>query len=96
MRTIRTKIKPQTKIKPMAKNKKSLSQKKNKPLGPKKKGPLGPCQSMILVQCEIFERLEDGKCSGRPIQTDSKLYTFTGVNFDECKKKTDEFLNKLN
>lgn len=55
-----------------------------------------PHQAVVLVKAEIMQRLPDGKVSGRPIKTISKLYTFTGMSPEECELKVNEFLERLN
>jgi hypothetical protein len=54
-----------------------------------------PHQAVILVRCEIYERLPDGRCTGRPAGYSSNIYTFFGKDFEDAKKQAETFLERL-
>ena len=62
----------------------------------RKKNENAPHQTIILIQAEVMERLHDGRVSGIPVDRSSKVYTITGKNYEDCKKQTEEVIQKIN
>jgi len=54
-----------------------------------------PHQAVILVRCEIYERLQNGQCSGRPVEKLSDLFTFIGQDVDDVRCQVEQFMEKI-
>ena len=61
----------------------------------KEHNPKAPHQAVILVTTEIMERLHDGRVAPLPIEKMSAVYTIIGKNLEECREKTETFLERL-
>lgn len=53
-----------------------------------------PHQAIVLVRYENCELDELGNVC-MPTQSNSKIYTFVGKDFEEAQKQVDEFLKRL-
>ena len=60
-----------------------------------KPNPDAPHQALINVRWENYERLPDGRCSGRPTTSGSKLFTFLGKNQAEVEEQVNNFMERL-
>ena len=54
-----------------------------------------PHQTIILLKMEMMEQMPTGEMTGKPIESDSRLFTVTGKNLEECQNKTNQLLEAI-
>lgn len=57
--------------------------------------PEAPHQAVVLVKYENFERDDLGRCVARPSSKNSKVYTFTGKNYEVVQQQVESFLQRI-
>ncbi len=54
-----------------------------------------PHQAVILLTCEIMEKLRDGRVSGFPVKIFSKVFPINGKDYEDCVSEVNTFINKI-
>ena len=55
----------------------------------------GPHIAVVNIRCELYEQMHNGKATGLPVDTQSKLVIFRGKNREETEKQLTEFMESI-